>query len=150
MRPGGKHILSTSPPLSTGVRVARCDAVLRLLVAKSDGLLVHREHRRNIRPFDRVVGASRLTHEHLMRANEALTSPMAWFLAGHLDRIARSRAAWKRAGSRWQKSKGAVVCRSAGSPLPGGARRAWTTGWPTSSGQSRRNSSWPITHLSGR
>src|SRR5712691_13374750 len=81
MRSGGKHILSTSAQLSTGVRVARCDAVSRLLVAKSDGLLVHREHRRNIRPFDRVVGASRLTHEHLMRANEALTSPMAWFLA---------------------------------------------------------------------
>src|SRR2546426_12706027 len=31
-------------------------------------------------PFDGVAGASRLTHEHLMRANEALTSPMAWFL----------------------------------------------------------------------
>src|SRR5207245_3996375 len=40
-------------------------------VAKSDGLVVHREHRGNIRPFDGVAGASRLTHEHLMRANEA-------------------------------------------------------------------------------
>jgi len=30
IRPGGKHILSTSPQLSTGARVARCDAVSRL------------------------------------------------------------------------------------------------------------------------
>ena len=49
--------------------------------AKSDGLVVHREHRRNNSPFDGVARTSRPTHEHLMRANEALTSPMAWFLS---------------------------------------------------------------------
>jgi len=52
-----------------------------VIVAKSDGLLVHREHRGNIRPFDAVAGASGLPHAPLMRANEALTSPRAWFLS---------------------------------------------------------------------
>src|SRR5213595_791566 len=37
-----------------------------------------------------------------------------------------------------------VASGSAVSPSSGGARRAWTTRWSTSSGQSRRTSSWLI------
>src|SRR2546427_8975229 len=39
----------------------------------------------------------------------------------------------------------AVASGSAVSPSSGGARRAWTIRWSTSSGQSRRTSSWLIT-----
>src|SRR5207247_995872 len=52
---------------------------------------------------------------------------------------------WRRVASHWQKSKDAVACGSAVSPSSGGARRAWTIRWSTSSGQSRRTSSWLIT-----
>src|SRR5438309_47440 len=51
------------------------------MVAKSDGLIVHREHSRHNSAIRLGRGASKLTHDHLTRGNEALTSRMTSYLS---------------------------------------------------------------------
>ena len=90
---------------------------------------------------------SRRRTRALDAGERTLDSVIAWFVIKwrELEFAPRRGARCRVTGSPWPKWKAAAVCASAGSPSSGGARRAWTTRWSTSSGQSRRTSSWLIT-----
>src|SRR5213594_5151931 len=70
------HILSTFSQLSTGVRIARRDAVSRARSPKTTVYPSTTGATPKCRLFDRVARAQRRADRHLMRANQVLTSPI--------------------------------------------------------------------------